>query len=419
MGQFRWPINQDSLLADFPSELWAGFMLPDTLPVVGNDYGDWLCLRVAADDTISEVVHWQHGGGDWVPYGRNLAEALLLDCVCVARPYLGYGSRTGQQEFNPALTIPLSNQLDVDTFIQWNASALGSSVNQVGEILSFARQGKFESALDHLLAHDWAADAATIERILCYLQRQSSKLADTRIARSLGINWEPDYNKWLFDLSQVPADSWQAICQIATSLDDAWHPVSQMIQEWDQAANLALRRLHVRSDLGWAFDIVGWNQLRDGRVDDAAQTFFDGRFASAFTDQSVRLRSHWFDSQFAKFCSAQLWSLRESRSILWRDDSYLNVLWQTQPDMLSHNVCQFWLTRARRELAEGDLASAYKSFYRAGWDLGADRLSTYVEILQGLIETANRAGWQARAEVALTHLAALSQKLTRRRNESE
>ena len=55
--------------------------MPDTLPIIGNDYGDWLCLRIARDGTLAELIHWSHCGGDWLPYGRNLAEGLLYDAA--------------------------------------------------------------------------------------------------------------------------------------------------------------------------------------------------------------------------------------------------------------------------------------------------------------------------------------------------
>ena len=71
----------EQLLDPPPGTIWAGFMLPDTLPIIGNDYGDWLCLRIAADGTVSELVQWSHGGGDWIPYGNTLAEGLLYDAA--------------------------------------------------------------------------------------------------------------------------------------------------------------------------------------------------------------------------------------------------------------------------------------------------------------------------------------------------
>ncbi|MHB8972181.1 MAG: SMI1/KNR4 family protein, partial [Pirellulaceae bacterium] len=71
----------EQLLDPPPGAIWAGFMLPDTLPIIGNDYGDWLCLRIAADGTVSELVQWSHGGGDGIPCGKTLAEGLLYDAA--------------------------------------------------------------------------------------------------------------------------------------------------------------------------------------------------------------------------------------------------------------------------------------------------------------------------------------------------
>src|SRR5690606_36855447 len=69
-AEFSQPQSPDQLIEPDGS-IWGGFMLPDTLPIVGNDYGDWLCLRIAPDGQVSEVLHWSHGGGDWIPYGRS------------------------------------------------------------------------------------------------------------------------------------------------------------------------------------------------------------------------------------------------------------------------------------------------------------------------------------------------------------
>ncbi len=64
-------------------------MLPDTLPLIGNEYGDWLCVRVDEDNRFGELVHWYHGGGDWIPVGKSIAEAVLHDIVDQFRPRKG------------------------------------------------------------------------------------------------------------------------------------------------------------------------------------------------------------------------------------------------------------------------------------------------------------------------------------------
>ena len=80
-AEFSRPQTPEQLLDPAPEAIWAGFMLPDTLPIISNNYGDWLCLRIDADGTVAEVLHWSHCGGDWIPYGRTLAEGLLYDAA--------------------------------------------------------------------------------------------------------------------------------------------------------------------------------------------------------------------------------------------------------------------------------------------------------------------------------------------------
>ncbi len=48
-GEFSQPAEVPMLIEQRPELIWPGFMLPDTLPILGNGYGDWLCMRVNAD----------------------------------------------------------------------------------------------------------------------------------------------------------------------------------------------------------------------------------------------------------------------------------------------------------------------------------------------------------------------------------
>ena len=70
-SEFRYPLAPEQFIEPPAGTIWAGFMLPDTLPLVGNQYGDWLCVRIAPEGRVAEILCWNHGGGDWVdPVGQ-------------------------------------------------------------------------------------------------------------------------------------------------------------------------------------------------------------------------------------------------------------------------------------------------------------------------------------------------------------
>ena len=50
-AEFSQPQSPEHLIEP-NGAIWGGFMLPDTLPIIGNEYGDWLCLRIDADDGV-------------------------------------------------------------------------------------------------------------------------------------------------------------------------------------------------------------------------------------------------------------------------------------------------------------------------------------------------------------------------------
>ena len=80
-GAMRNAVPVEDLLLETPPQIWAGFMLPDTLPILGNEYGDWICVRIGPDAELKELLYWYHGGGDWIPVGSTLAEVVLHDVV--------------------------------------------------------------------------------------------------------------------------------------------------------------------------------------------------------------------------------------------------------------------------------------------------------------------------------------------------
>src|SRR5207237_7281850 len=74
---FSAPLAPDEI----PRAIWGGAMLPDTVPVLGNLGGDYLCLRINPNGSVAEVVAWLHEGSFWSSYGNTFCEALLFDAA--------------------------------------------------------------------------------------------------------------------------------------------------------------------------------------------------------------------------------------------------------------------------------------------------------------------------------------------------
>lgn len=408
-GAFQSTLPADRLVLERPAEIWPGFMLPDTLPVIGNEYGDWICARVCPDGRFGELLHWYHGGGDWVPLGSRLAEALLHDVVDQFRPAGAQMLRGATETLQPQHHQRVLDAFANPPFSDWLARGLADANDARDSVRRILLQihralaaGDYSVALGLLHEQGWSADAVACDLIETALQHPLTAIANPEIAKFLGVNWTPDYARWLFDVQSVPADTRQQILDLANTAHDDWPR-----QSWEEANRWAQAVLDRRQDLGWAFHVVGWNQLRSGQPAAAADTFFRGRWASAFSDQSVRLRTQWIEPRHGKLAIAQLAALADHLTDEQRQDKYLQRVWQAPDKLLLNAVQEYWTDLGRRYFARGEYGEAYNCFYRAGWDLGVQRLAAYQPILEMLVEAATRAGWPARAAVAHTHLTCL------------
>ena len=190
--------DPEQLLDPPPGAIWAGFMLPDTLPIIGNDYGDWLCLRIAADGTVSELVQWSHGGGDWIPCGKTLAEGLLYDAaVRVMYPQRAApveGESTDPQVFRAA---------------EWARQWMAQRGRLVPRFWPYdgeqSREIKAHALLDVLAGAGIAEFAVCRDRILGYLESPLKSRSEAALAQELGVSWEPEFVSWLFDTARIPA----------------------------------------------------------------------------------------------------------------------------------------------------------------------------------------------------------------------
>ncbi|MEZ6133836.1 MAG: hypothetical protein R3C53_02890 [Pirellulaceae bacterium] len=405
-GAFQSRASTSELLSAKPSMVWAGFMLPDTLPVIGNEYGDWICVRVAEDNALGELIHWYHGGGDWIPVGHTLAEALLHDLVDQFRPLRQQMLRGAAEMLLPDHLSNVRGRFAAPELRDWlvtnlQISGVPTVHDTLNELFEHLFGGEYRQALTLLLRNNWAFEATACDLVESLLHQPLARLHHA--LRNIEAD-SPERTKvirWLFD----PENQATPI-HLAELVSE--QELASARQEWRQAEQLCVQTISRRADLAWAFDILGWCQQRSNRREAALDTYFAGRFASSFTDQAVRLGSHWFDQRFGKFCVAQLAEHAQALPPEYQRDDYLRVILDAPPRGLLGNVQQFWMNMGREQLSAGNGATAYQSFYRAGWDLGASRLTDYRSILEMLIEAARIARWPAREAVARMHLDSLS-----------
>jgi len=390
-AQFRRAQTPEQLIDPVPGSIWAGFMLPDTLPLIGNDYGDWLCLRIAADGTVAELVHWSHCGGDWIPCGRNLAEGLVYDAAVGVLH--AQGPNAPEIELNDPHTFRLA-----EWACRWMASR-GVEVPAFWPCDGPAAVTPNAAALlDTLARAGIATYAVQRDRILGHLDSPFKARSSTALAQELDVCWEPDFVSWLFDTDRIPAAARAQLAQkMPTTTSDPF------AQNWSAAEAEALAVLERRTDLGWAFDIAGWAAERRGEPELAVQRYLAGLQASWFSDDALRFRTHWFNEGYGKFAAARLAALAHKLTPDERRDPYLTIFLDNDSDTLRRRVQQHWITRARDARRRKAHREAYQYYYRAGWDLGMLPISAYDEVFTELRAAAEADNSPALAAVAALH----------------
>ena len=367
-GEFRQADQFEYLLDRAPVIVWPGLMLPDTLPIVGNEYGDWICVRVDEQNRFGELIHWYHGGGDWIPVGSSMAEAVLHDVVDQFRPRSGQVLRGATESTAANHLQKVVMRLRDERFRTWlhrSIEGQSSDASTVSQLVALLERHDYYHALETVLESRWSFAAACCDQIEYRLQAPLRTLVSDEIWKRLGVNYEPDFVRWLFDLQQIPNEALHQIQEVLHSLGRA--PIQPQLQDWKQAEELALQILATRADLAWAVDIAGWAAQRRGDYIGACDIYFKGRFASAFSNQSVRLRSHGFDAQFGKVALAELWKLREHLTPEQRDDHYVQKVWQTPARLLQREIQDFWMQAGQQAMRTASTtALTSSSIARAG-----------------------------------------------------
>lgn len=391
-AEFHEPLTPQQLLDPEPGLVWGGFMLPDTLPWIGNGYGDWLCVRIDERSQVSEIVHWSHAGGGWLPVGQNLPEALLYD---VGRQRLfARMAELVEPELPPQQQYRYANW--AKNWI-WTEHAV-EVPNFWEEPVGTSRDTRAADPLRILNDRHLARFAVARDLVLRHLESPLKACGDRPFARQLGVPWEPEFVRWLFDGQLVPM-AWRT--ELAKRLR---LPAEQILQQdWPRAEALALQVVAARSDLGWPFDLLGWAAERRGEMASAVQWYVRGVKASIFSDEATRLRTHWFAEDYGKFAAARLDELRSHVPDTAVADPYVHLYLDDDRDTLRERVGAYWLAQARTALSRQDWSAAYHGYYQAGWDLGWQSLQDFDEVLGGLETAAHGAGWTGRAALAALH----------------
>lgn len=399
-GEFCEAVHPELLLDEAPEVIWPGLMPPDFLPLVGNAMGDWLCGRVGPDNTITEVVHWYHGGGDCLPYGETLAEAIVYDSLAWRFP---------GRERRLAIPAP-SDCLESDRMETARSNPLTASVRWALRHLPapiadvFDEDFPQDSTGDRLLQYGIAEVAVRCDLALAALDNEVRRRITPQAAAMLDARWDQDIVRWMFDPSLAPSDELRRLADLWNLSLDQWQA-----QDWDSATEHCRRIAARRHDLAWVHDVLGWGAQRSGDVEAAIGHYGRGAMASLFTDQSVRFRTHFDNDRVCKFSVARLIELDAADRL---DSGYVaRLLVATSPVDIEmtgwrDRICQYWIDRADLTAGGTDAESAarrYDLIYRAGWDVGCDSISRYGMLLGELADCATRAGQFARAELAKTH----------------
>lgn len=389
-GEFCEPATPDQLLVDAPECIWPGLMPPDVLPLVGNGLGDWLCGRVSAEGTIGEILYWYHGGGDYLPYGSGLAEALLFDTLADRLP----GRR--QLHAVPAEHERREHQIRVSgAMISWALRQLPDDVAQVLDI--DAPPSRVAAAM---MRQRIAIDAVRCDAVLAALDNDLRVRLTSSDAGALGVAWDKEAAKWMFDTATIPSD-------VKAKLSERWglSDGQAFAQDWEAVARICSEMAAERNDLGWVHDCLGWSAQRRGDVQAAVGHYENAALTSVFTDQAVRFRTHFDGERIAKFSIARLIELGATHRV---DPRYVDALSHTDEPNWRERVSEYWLEQAERSGARS--ADRYEQVYRAGWDVGCDSMRRYRDLLEKLSEVAAEAGQTARAEIARTHAACIDDR---------
>lgn len=349
-------------------------MTPDVLPILGNGAGDFLCIKFDHLNRSSQIVHWYHGGGDWIPWGRNLAEAIVFDSLADCLPGPGSVHAIAAEDPRPtddrSLSIRESNPKR-DPLVAWALNHLPEEISDAYDVGVAP-----EELAEILFKNDVAKTAVAFEWLQELLQPQTDHTAG--------------------DASHGEQADRVARNDVATKNLNHAEEILCELRESDQ-------------ELAWVWILSAHAAEQHGSTDTAIKNYVRALACSSFSDQSIRLGLNWNGDLSPKYAAARLLSDLESlescKSDLSQSGHIDIALFIERAEQTGvQEVSDFWMQVTKRHADAGDFAAAYGYLLRAGWDVGAAPMSVYQSLIESAIEYADKSGQRARAAVATAHM---------------
>jgi hypothetical protein len=391
-GEFFRPVPPRVLLQSDPEVIWPGLMVPDLIPLIGNESGDWLCVRLTEANQTGQIVYWYHGGGDWLPWGKSLAEAILFNRFARSTyrcpdSSLDAGDLSERDRRSGDAASPRD-----DRVLRWAAEHHGVKL----ELLPSPKLPE-EISINRLLDLDIAEVAVRflkVQKLLRHWSRDQivATLEDGLEDRSHRIT------RCLFDLDLIPESQLVRLVELTGD---------RRVQRWSAVARHAEVVTRLAPEQAWAWQLLGYEAEKRGSVQEAIVCYERASQCSSFTDHTTALGFHWTEPLASKFSVARLVKLRPAAET---EMAYFRAL--TMPDVVarSEKLMEFWISLSQHFYAADQFADATRCLYAAGWDVAHRSISDYKRVLVLIGDSATRCEQHARAEVVATHLRCLASR---------
>jgi hypothetical protein len=366
---FNEPIEPAAILDPDSSVIWGGQMLPDTLPVLSDGSGNTLCLRFGLDGTLAEVVLWNHEGGGWRPYGRTLAEAILLDTAT---------NLTGDSR-----DVLTATDIDAQELVRWALQWVGTADESSLSMASLLENGLAEVAIrQELCEQAWSSE----------LQRKCQQMGGQKVAGAIGMEW-PEFRKWLFDTQLMPPEYREQLSLLIQT------PAAELLhQDWLRAAYEAEMVLSLRTDLAWPYAVLGWANERRGDLE-AASSYYIAGLEKLGTSEGFTEAWHQRAGSQYKFVAERLLELRPAISSALAEHPYLSALTSNHNPALG--LREHWIDKGQLAEQQKLYQQAYYYYYGAGWDMPL--MNDMNDLLIALERAASQGGYDTLAQLASHH----------------